>query len=54
MKIHAGHMIKMAAMPIYGKNTLKIFFPGWADFGEIVRSIRDLSPLYFFQIMTLG
>ena len=31
MKIHqdnAGHMIKMAAMPIYGKNTLKIFFPG--------------------------
>ena len=31
MKIHqhfAGHMSKMAAMPIYGKNTLKIFFPG--------------------------
>ena len=31
MKIHqhfAGHMTKMAAMPIYGKNTLKIFFPG--------------------------
>ena len=30
MKIHqlnAGHMAKMAAMPIYGKNT-KIFFPG--------------------------
>ena len=24
----AGHMTKMAAMPIYGKNTLKIFFPG--------------------------
>ena len=31
MKIHqhnAGHMTKMAAMPIYGKNTLKSFFPG--------------------------
>ena len=30
MKIHqdnAGHMTKMAAMPIYVKNTLKIFFP---------------------------
>ena len=31
MKIHqhfAGHMNKMAALPIYGKNTLKTFFPG--------------------------
>ena len=29
MKIYlhdAGHMTKMAAMPIYGKNTSKIFF----------------------------
>ena len=29
MKIYwhdAGHMIKMAAMPIYGKNPSKIFF----------------------------
>ena len=29
MKIYInelGHMIKMAAMPIYGKKTLKIFF----------------------------
>ena len=24
----AGHMTKMATMPIYGKNTSKIFFPG--------------------------
>ena len=23
-----GHMTKMAAKPIYGKHTLKIFFPG--------------------------
>ena len=31
MKIHqhnAGHMTKMAAMPIYDKNTLKILLPG--------------------------
>ena len=31
MEIHqhnAGHMTKMAAMPIYGKNTWKFFFPG--------------------------
>ena len=31
MKIHqhnAGHKAKMAAMLIYGKNTLEIFFPG--------------------------
>ena len=29
----AGHMTKMAVLPIYGKNTLKIFFPV-ADFDE--------------------
>ena len=31
MKIHqqfAGHMTKMAVILIYGKTTLKIFFPG--------------------------
>ena len=31
MKIYehdAGHMTNMAVMPIYGKNPLKIFFPG--------------------------
>ena len=31
MEIHqhnAGHMTKMATMPIYGNNTLKIPFPG--------------------------
>ena len=31
MKIYrhdAGHMTKMAAMPIYGKNTSKIFYSG--------------------------
>ena len=25
---NAGHLTKMAAMSIYGKNTLKILFPG--------------------------
>ena len=39
MKIHqynAGHMTKIAAMPIYGKITLKILLSRnrWADFGE--------------------
>ena len=26
-----GHMTKMAAMPIYGKNSSKIFFSGAAE-----------------------
>ena len=28
-----GHMIKIAAMPIYGKNPLKFYFSG-TDFNE--------------------
>ena len=34
MKINqdnASHMTKMTAMPIYGKNTLKIFLPGTTE-----------------------
>ena len=53
MKIHlhnAGHLIKMAAMPIYGKNTLEIFFPGIT--GLIL--VKHQSPLLFVQIITLG
>ena len=41
MKIHqhyAGHMTKMAAMPLYGKNTLKMFFPGIT--GPILMKLR--------------
>ena len=38
MKIHqhyAGHMTKMAAMPIYGKNTLNLLSRNhWGDFDE--------------------
>ena len=43
MKIHqyvAGHMTKMAAMPIYGNNTLKIFF-FWAEFDETLREASE-------------
>ena len=29
-----GHMIKMAAMPIYGKNPSKILLNQWTDFNE--------------------
>ena len=29
-----GHMTKMAAMPIYGKNPSKIFSRTWTDFNE--------------------
>ena len=41
MKIHqhsAGHMTKMAAMPIYGKNTLNLFFSGTT--GQILKHQR--------------
>ena len=40
MKIYqhfAGHMTKMDAMSIYGKNTLTIFFPGTA--GQILMKL---------------
>ena len=46
MKIHlhnAGHLIKMAAMPIYGKNTLEIFFPGIT--GLILVKHQRLKPI---------
>ena len=29
--LHLGHMTKMAATPIYGKNPSKIFFPGTGE-----------------------
>ena len=41
MKIHqhfTGHMTKMAAMPKFGRNTLKIFFPGTT--GQILMKLR--------------
>ena len=53
MKVHlpdAGHMTKMAAMPIYGKNTLKIFFLGTSrlistKLDMIIMKHRRLKPL---------
>ena len=42
MKIHqhnAGHMSKMAAMPIYGKNTLKIFFQ--EPLGDVMKAADE-------------
>ena len=49
MKIHqdnAGHMTKMVAMLIYGKNTLKIFFPG-TDFDETCMKLQRSKPFIF-------
>ena len=51
-----GHMIKMAAMPIYGKNPLKIFFSRtrkpvtW----DLVCSSGDVGPTKFVQMMILS
>ena len=52
MKIHQdndGHMTKMAAMLIYDKNTLKIFFPGtMADFDETLYE-ETYKPFIFYS-----
>ena len=44
---HQGHMPKMSAMPIYGKNPLKIFFSGTKEPMALglVCSFGDMSPL---------
>ena len=54
MKINqhdAGHMIKMAAMPIYGINTVlkKILLPGTSGSISMKPCIRDSSSLYFVK-----
>ena len=53
---NAGHMINMASMPIYGKNTLKIFSPGTT--GLILMKLcmkhQRPKPLNFDQIMPFG
>ena len=51
MKIcDAGHMIKMAAMPIYGKNHSKIFFSrtGGPIFTKLGMSHRGLLPIIVY------
>ena len=54
MKIHqhnACHMTKMAAMPISGKNTLKIFFPGttWLILMKLCMKHQRPKPFIFFS-----
>ena len=49
MKVYSmrpGHMTKMAAMPIYGKNLKKSF--------SLICSIRCSSTTKFIQMVTLG
>ena len=48
-----GHMTKMAAMPIYGKNSSKIFSMGQWLYG-LVCTIGDSGLSKFVQMMTLG
>ena len=47
----SGHMTKMAAMPIYGKNPLKIFFTRTRRL--FICSIGDVGPTKFVQIMII-
>ena len=60
MKIHlhnAGHMTKMAAMPIYVKITLEIFFPGTTGLILMKLGTKHQRPkliIVFLQIVTLG
>ena len=49
----SGHMAKMAAEPIYGKNPLNIFF-GTRRPMALVCSIGDVGPTRFAQMMNLG
>ena len=50
MKINqhtVGHMTKMAALPIYGKSTLKIFFPGTTGPILMTLCMKHLRPKPF-------
>ena len=49
-----GHMTKMATTPIYGKNSLNIFFSGTKRLLDLVCSIGDVGPTNFAQMMNLG
>ena len=53
---HQGHIIKMAAMPIYGKNTLKIFFSGIKGPMTLWLSMQHLymGPVKFEKNDSLG
>ena len=50
-----GHMTKMAAMPIYGKNPIKKFSITRRPMTlGLVCSIWDAGPTKFVQMMVLG
>ena len=51
-----GHMTKMAATPIYGKNLSKIFFSNTRRpmTRDLACSIGDVGPSKFVQMMILG
>ena len=46
----AGHMTKMAAIPIYGKTPSKIFFSrtGWPIFTKLGMKHRELLPIIVY------
>ena len=52
---NAGHMTKMAAMPIYGKNTLKIFFAGTTGpiLMKLCKKHQRPKPIHFIQIIKI-
>ena len=50
-----GHMNWMATMPIYGKNSLNLFFSGTKRLLALgLGSIGDVDPTRFAQMMNLG
>ena len=52
-----GHMTNMATMPIYGKNSLYLFFSETKRplaFKDLVCSIGDVGPTRFARMMNLG
>ena len=54
MKIHqhnAGHMTKMAAMPVYGKNTLTISFSGTTGLILMKLCLKHQRPKPFINKM---
>ena len=53
---NAGDMTKMAARPIYGKNILKILFPGttWPILMKLCLKYQRPEPFIIVPIMTLG
>ena len=52
-----GHMTNMATMPIFGKNSLNLFFslePKGHSLWDLVCSIGDVGPARFARMMNLG